>query len=156
MFNYVYKIKFTSLAVGLLIVSACNSGSKDSIPPTNDYSFVRTNNNLSKTDTTASLPKIHSALNSNTSSTESADSNAEVHLVTIENMKFNPATIKVKKGEKVTFVNKDIVAHNATETNKLWASPLLQNGQSWTFTPDKTSDYYCSVHLVMKGKIIVN
>lgn len=156
MFKYVYKIKFTVLAVGLLIVSAYNSGSKDSIPPTNDNSSVQSNNTFSKTDTTASLPKIDSALNSKTSSTESADSKAEDHLVTIENMKFNPASITVKKGEKVTYINKDIVAHNATEINKLWASPLLQNGRSWTFTPDKTSDYYCSVHLVMKGKIIVN
>lgn len=155
MLKYVYKMKFTALALGLLIVSACNSGSKDSIPPTNDNSSVRTNNTLSKTDTAASLPKIDSALNSKTIATERADPKAEVHLVTIENMKFNPASITVKKGEKVTFINKDIVAHNATETNKLWASPLLQNGQSWTFTPDKTSDYYCSVHLVMKGKIIV-
>ncbi|MBF8456909.1 cupredoxin domain-containing protein [Kaistella sp. G5-32] len=156
MLKYVHKIKFTALAVGLLIVSACNLGSKDSIPPTNDNSALKTDNTPTKTDATESLPKIDSALNSKTSSTESADSKAEDHLVTIENMKFNPASITVKKGEKVTFVNKDIVAHNATEINKLWASPLLQNGQSWTFTPDKTSDYYCSVHLVMKGKIIVN
>ena len=65
------------------------------------------------------------------------------------------ATITLNKGEKVTFINKDIVAHNATETKNSWASPMLANGQSWTFTPKKTSDYYCTVHMVMKGKIIV-
>ncbi|KEY19047.1 hypothetical protein HY04_11450 [Kaistella antarctica] len=76
-------------------------------------------------------------------------------IVTIENMKFNPATITLNKGEKVTFINKDIVAHNATETKNSWASPMLANGQSWTFAPEKTSNYYCTVHVVMKGKIIV-
>lgn len=70
-------------------------------------------------------------------------------------MKFNPATITVKKGDQVTFINKDIVAHNATEIHNTWASTLLQTGQSWSFIPEKTSEYYCTVHQVMKGDIIV-
>lgn len=155
MLKYVYKIKFTALALGfLLIVSACNSGSKDSIPPVNDNSATVSTSTNTKTDS-VSMPKVDSATTSKTVAKESADSKAETHVVTIENMKFNPAIITVKKGDQVTFINKDIVAHNATEINKLWASPLLQNGQSWTFTPEKTSDYYCTVHVVMKAKIIV-
>ncbi|SFC25579.1 plastocyanin/azurin family copper-binding protein [Kaistella jeonii] len=156
MLKYVYKIKFTALALGfLLIVSACNSGSKDTMPAINNNSAAPTNDPVSKIDSIASLPKVDSATTSKTVVTENANLKTETHVVTIENMKFNPAIITVNKGDKVTFINKDIVAHNATETKKLWASPLLQNGQSWTFAPDKTSDYYCSVHLVMKGKIIV-
>ena len=80
---------------------------------------------------------------------------AKTYIVKINNMKFTPATIKIKKGDKVTFVNNDIVEHNATEKGKAWASPLLQNGQSWTFKPEKNCDYYCTVHVVMQGKIIV-
>lgn len=105
-------------------------------------------------DSVTNIPKIDSETTTTTAETE-ASSKAETVVVTIENMKFNPATVSVKKGDKVTFINKDIVAHNATETKSLWASPLLQNGESWTFSPEKTTDYYCTVHVVMKGKIIV-
>ncbi|MDQ0475585.1 cupredoxin family copper-binding protein [Chryseobacterium sp. MDT2-18] len=137
--------------VCLLNIISCNPGSKDTIPAVNDNSM---STEKSGSPTSAPAPKMDSAaanMNTNT-----ADSNpASAHVVTIENMKFNPATITVKKGDQVTFTNKDVVAHNATEIHNAWASPMLQTGQSWTFTPEKTSDYYCTVHLVMKGKIIV-
>ena len=154
MFKGLFKLKFTALTIGfLLVVSACNSSSKDSIPPINDNSATVTTQTTATADSTAK--KVDTTTVPKPEATQTATSKAATHTVTIENMKFNPATITVNKGDKVTFINKDIVAHNATETNKLWASPLLQNGQSWTYTPEKTSDYYCTVHVVMKGKIIV-
>ena len=124
------------------------------MPAVNDNS-ASTNEKTIKPNSAATLPTVDSATMAKTTAAENANVKAETHVVTMENMKFNPATITVKKGDKVTFINKDIVAHNATETKNAWASPLLQNGQSWTFSPEKTSDYYCTVHVVMKGKIIV-
>ncbi|MBU8882421.1 cupredoxin domain-containing protein [Kaistella sp. DKR-2] len=110
---------------------------------------MSTEKSVSPSSKPATSPKIDSAAgNTNTNKTTA-------QIVTIENMKFNPATITVKKGDQVTFINKDIVAHNATEVHNAWASTLLQTGQSWTFTPEKTSEYYCTVHQVMKGEIIV-
>ena len=155
MFKHHFKIKFSAVAlVSLFLISSCNSGSKDTMPAVNDNS-ASTNETTVKPNSAATLPTVDSATTAKTTAAESANVKAETHVVTMENMKFNPATITVKKGEKVTFINKDIVAHNATETKNAWASPLLQNGQSWTFSPEKTSDYYCTVHVVMKGKIIV-
>ena len=146
-----FKMKFATLALGaLLIVSGCNSGSKDKIPAVNDNSVVAI-----KADSATIVPTGGSAKTTKSNVTESANVKTENQVVTIENMKFNPASIAVNKGEQVTFINKDIVAHNATETKNAWESPLLANGQSWTFTPEKTSDYYCTVHVVMNGKIIV-
>lgn len=139
--------------VCLLNIISCNPGSKDTIPAVNDNS-TSTEKSVSPTSTPAPTPKVDS-VPANTNTAGGTHANASAQVVTIENMKFNPATITVKKGDQVTFINKDVVAHNATETHKAWASPMLQTGQSWTFTPEKTSDYYCTVHVVMKGKIIV-
>ena len=147
-----FRIGFSAFAiVCLLNVTSCTSGSKDTMPVENDNSSATT----SSSETIVPNPQADSATTAKTETTESDNEKASVHVVTIENMKFNPATITVNKGDKVTFINKDIVGHNATEENKVWASPMLQTGQSWTFAPEKTTDYYCTVHLVMKGKIIV-
>lgn len=75
--------------------------------------------------------------------------------VLIEQMKFIPETISIHQGDTVLFINKDLVAHNATETNSAWHSPDLQMGDSWKFVPEKSAAYFCSIHLVMKGNIEV-
>lgn len=87
----------------------------------------------------------------------SAESEAapETHTVVIEQMKYNPAEVTVHKGDTIVFVNKDLVAHDVTQSDKEWASPMLEMDDTWKFVPEKSDDYYCSIHLVMKGKIIV-
>lgn len=142
----------SALAIGcLLSLANCNSGSNESIPVETKADSAAANIPV---PATTSL-KADSIVSLQKESPKLVDQKSETKIVTIENMKFNPATITVKKGDKITFINNDIVAHNATEKNNLWASPLLANGKSWTFSPEKTSDYYCTVHVVMKGKIIV-
>lgn len=131
-------------SLSLLTVVGCNSGSNDSISD-------EMNQNSTSANTLANVDSSTIVKNE----VAAVDSKVETHIVTIDNMKFNPETLTIKKGDKVTFTNNDIVAHNATELKNAWASPLLVNGQSWTFSPEKSSDYYCTVHVVMKGKIIV-
>ena len=139
-------------AIGCLLgLANCNSGSNESIPVETKADSAATN--ISVPTTTSIKPDSTTAPKKEVA--ESSDRKSETKIVTIENMKFNPAIITVKKGDKITFINNDIVAHNATEKNNSWASPLLANGKSWTFSPEKNSDYYCTVHVVMKGKIIV-
>lgn len=76
--------------------------------------------------------------------------------VVIAQMQFQPALLTVHKGDTVVFVNKGIVNHDVTErVNKAWTSGELPVGTSWKFVPAKSSDYFCSIHVVMKGKIIV-
>ena len=150
-----FKIDFSTVAIGcLLLMAGCNSGSADTMPAMNDNSAPTSKMMVAEKNATAIAPAFNSTDKVNIEATDGASSKAAA-LVTVENMKFNPAIITLNKGEKVTFINKDIVAHNATETKNSWASSMLANGQSWTFTPKKTSDYYCTVHIVMKGKIIV-
>jgi plastocyanin len=76
--------------------------------------------------------------------------------VTIEQMKFQPDTLTVNSGDTVLFVNKDIVTHDITEqSSKEWSSgPMAADGM-WKFVPGKSADFYCTIHPMMKGRIIV-
>ncbi|HET6540793.1 MAG TPA: cupredoxin domain-containing protein [Chryseolinea sp.] len=80
----------------------------------------------------------------------------KTHIVEIKQMKFEPAEIKVHKGDRVLWINKDITNHDVTElSKKAWASSPLSTGQSWSMTVTQSEDYFCNLHQVMKGKIIV-
>ena len=81
---------------------------------------------------------------------------SEVYTVEIKQMKFVPDEITVHHGDKIVFVNRDIMPHDVTEfTTKAWTSAPITTGNYWTLTPTQSADYYCSIHQVMKGKIIV-
>lgn len=87
---------------------------------------------------------------------ESVERVQETHNVHIRGMLFVPAEVYVNKGDKIIFTNDDPVAHNVTEEGtKAWASTDLQKEQSWELTVLESADYYCTLHPVMKGKIIV-
>jgi plastocyanin len=78
------------------------------------------------------------------------------HTVEIKAMQFQPAELFVRKGDTVTFLNRDIVVHDVTEqTSKAWASSPLSTGQSFRMVINNSEDYYCTIHPVMKGKISV-
>ena len=79
-----------------------------------------------------------------------------MHSVEITQMKFFPAELKVKKGDKIVFVNHDLVTHDVTEeTKKAWSSSPMATDQTWVLIATESADYFCSIHPVMKGKIIV-
>jgi putative membrane protein len=82
--------------------------------------------------------------------------------VVIKNMQFSPATLTVKAGTKVTWVNQDAVAH--TVTSGLRGAPdgkfdakLEDSGKQWSFTFNKvgTYNYYCKPHQNMNAKVVV-
>ena len=78
------------------------------------------------------------------------------HEVQIKGMKFVPDDLVVQTGDTVTWVNNDIVAHDVTDDpGKAWSSSAIQNGESWSRVIEGDVDYYCSLHVVMKGKIRV-
>jgi len=80
---------------------------------------------------------------------------AKTYVVEIKDMQFQPAQLTVNKGDTVVWINKDIVPHDVTEVNKAWASPLLKSEESWQKVITKSESYYCSIHLIMKGELIV-
>ena len=80
----------------------------------------------------------------------------KTYTVEIKQMKFDPAALIVQKGDTVVWINRDIVAHDVTEElTKAWTSSVMPTGQSWSLVVTKSADYYCSIHVVMKGKVVV-
>ena len=78
------------------------------------------------------------------------------YTVEISTMKFTPSTLSVHKGDTIIFLNNDMVTHDVTEQKeKAWRSSPLAAGNSWSMVAMTSSDYYCSIHPVMTGKIIV-
>ena len=43
-----------------------------------------------------------------------SDTAQAAHTVVIENMQFNPATLTVRRGERIVWVNKDLFPHTVT------------------------------------------
>ena len=78
-------------------------------------------------------------------------------VVHIRDDAFVPASLTVRAGDKVTFVNDDDDAHTATADDASWDSEGLNQGQKWTrafMKPGKVA-YHCTVHPNMKGTIVV-
>src|SRR5690349_13818526 len=77
--------------------------------------------------------------------------------IVIQNFAFEPSTLTVKVGEKVTWVNRDDEPHTATATDKRFNSKTLENGDRFSteFTAPGTYKYYCALHPKMTGQIIV-
>ncbi len=77
--------------------------------------------------------------------------------VVIENFSFAPATLTVKTGTKVTWINRDDVPHTVNENDKRFKSgPMDTDDQfSFTFSAPGTFSYFCALHPKMTGQIIV-
>ena len=75
------------------------------------------------------------------------------------NFVFDPDTVTIKTGDKVTFKNTGKVPHTATADDGSWDSKNLNAGDSFTtpaFTQPGTVTYKCTYHasLGMVGKIV--
>ena len=71
-------------------------------------------------------------------------------------MKFEPAELVLEKEDTVLFINHDLLTHDITEqTRKAWTSTPLRPDSSWRLVVTESSDYYCTMHPVMKGRLRV-
>jgi len=77
--------------------------------------------------------------------------------VTIDNFKFDPATLTVPVGSTVTWTNKDEEPHTvAAKDGSFHSSSLDTKGTySFTFTKAGSYDYICSIHPFMTGTVVV-
>ena len=82
---------------------------------------------------------------------------SRTHTVEIEAMKFSPAMLAVKAGDRIIWKNKDAFAHNATAENKGFRSADIQSGQSWKFKASRKGEfpYVCTLHPGMKAVLTV-
>jgi plastocyanin len=76
------------------------------------------------------------------------------HTVVIEGTKYEPATVTVKRGETVVWVNKDPFPHTVTAKG-VFDSHDIAAGKSWKHIARKAGEYAytCTLHPNMKGTL---
>lgn len=76
----------------------------------------------------------------------------------IDNFAFAPSPLTVKAGTTIKWINKDDVPHLIVSTQgKFKPSTVLDTDQVFSVALNQpgTYDYFCSLHPMMQGKIIV-
>jgi plastocyanin len=86
---------------------------------------------------------------------------ASADTVMIKNFSFNPSTLTVAPGTKVTVTNEDSVTHTLTSTSSpaAFGTGDISSGATVTFTaPSKagTYAYICTIHTFMHGTLTVS
>jgi len=81
----------------------------------------------------------------------------QAQLVHIGNFTFNQATLTVRPGTTVTWVNDDDIPHTVVAQGLAFKSKVLDTGDRFSFTFAKPGQfgYFCSLHPHMTGTIIV-
>ena len=78
-------------------------------------------------------------------------------LVVIQDFVFGPAEVRVRPGDRVTWINCDTDSHTSTANGGQWASPLLAPGDRFTQTFPTAGEfpYHCAPHAFMMGRVVV-
>jgi plastocyanin len=78
-------------------------------------------------------------------------------LVVIRGFAFTPADVRVRPGERVTWVNCDTDIHTSTADAGQWTSPVLAPGDGFTQTFATTGEfpYHCDPHPFMTARVVV-
>lgn len=77
--------------------------------------------------------------------------------VSIKDLAFSPATVRIRVGQTVEWVNGDPLAHTVTADDKSWGSGFVNQGGRFArrFTAAGEFSYHCEPHPQMKGNVIV-
>ncbi|QPS38818.1 cupredoxin family copper-binding protein [Burkholderia oklahomensis] len=89
--------------------------------------------------------------------TASVAAAAGTHVVVIEGMRFIPQTLTVHRGDRVEWVNRDLVPHTASATSDAFDSGSIAPGARWRYVASKRGDYpyQCQLHPTMRATLIV-
>jgi plastocyanin len=83
---------------------------------------------------------------------------ARRHVVEMRGMGFHPRELEMRRGDTVVWINRDVVPHTATSIRKGgWSTGLLVEEQSGRYVTRRPGEeeYFCELHPVMRGKLIV-
>lgn len=81
---------------------------------------------------------------------------ATVKRVSIKGFTFRPRALKVRRGTKVVFANRDSVAHTATRRGSFDTGNIRpRRAAAVRFRRRGTYRYICTIHPSMRGKIVV-
>jgi plastocyanin len=78
-------------------------------------------------------------------------------VVEIHDMRFNPESLTIAAGTKVTWVNEDDQPHTVTDRNGVFRSAALDTKDtfSYSFAAPGEFTYFCTIHPMMVGRIVV-
>ncbi|HEY4214222.1 MAG TPA: cupredoxin domain-containing protein [Steroidobacteraceae bacterium] len=70
---------------------------------------------------------------------------------------FQPATLTLHRGDRVTWSNEDLIVHTVTAADHSFDSGDVPGGKTWMFVAGKkgTIHYACRYHPNMTGSLIV-
>lgn len=76
-----------------------------------------------------------------------------LHLIEIQAFRFMPQQTIVAPGDRIRWVNRDIVPHTVTAEGGVWLPRILSEGESWEFAVEAGGfyAYFCEFHPHMKG-----
>jgi plastocyanin len=74
-------------------------------------------------------------------------------VIEIRGFRFAPETVRLRPGDTVVWVNRDLVPHTATAADRSWDSGLIKPGGRWTMTVTFRTGlaYFCRYHPSMKA-----
>ncbi len=80
------------------------------------------------------------------------------HTVEIKAFAFVPSDLKVKPGDKVTWLNSDVVPHTATGSDESWDTGTLEQGEQKTLiiTEETMADYFCRHRPSMVARLVID
>jgi plastocyanin len=78
-------------------------------------------------------------------------------IVVIRDFTFEPADLRVRAGDRVTWINCDLDQHTSTADGGEWTSPLLSPGDGFTqaFPTAGEFSYRCEPHPFMTARVTV-
>lgn len=81
----------------------------------------------------------------------------KTQVVTIAGMRFNPETLTVHQGDRITWVNNDFFPHSAKAIAGAFDSLSIKPSASWTYVAKNAGEYpyACSFHPTMKAMLTV-
>jgi plastocyanin len=78
-------------------------------------------------------------------------------IVVIRDFTFEPADVRVRAGDRITWINCDPDQHTSTADGGQWTSPLLSPGDGFTQALPTAGEfsYHCEPHPFMTARVIV-
>ena len=100
----------------------------------------------------AALPSLAYAQISATPTATAAPARVEIN-----QMRFEPASLTIAAGTTVTWVNDDESPHTVTDRGRVFRSAALDTKDRFTYTFATPGEftYFCTLHPMMVGKIVV-
>jgi plastocyanin len=134
----------------VLAIAACSSPATSSPPAAATDTPAAASAAASSTTASQAAPSIAASVAASTGASGSS-------AVEIKNIAYNPATITVKAGTKVTWTNGDTFAHTVTLDDNSVDSGNVAAGSTFdnTFATAGTFAYHCKIHASMHGTVTV-